>query len=66
LVSNLLGSPTWTGGGPGIMEAASLGALVGRRMYVQLLLLNYSLTVCSLPIALGSTWFWCAQALKPG
>mmetsp|Transcript_23696 Transcript_23696/g.38053 ORF Transcript_23696/g.38053 Transcript_23696/m.38053 type:complete len:305 (-) Transcript_23696:38-952(-) len=27
LVSTLLGSPTWTGGGPGMMEAASLGAM---------------------------------------
>ena len=26
-VSELLGSPTWTGGGPGMMEAATLGAM---------------------------------------
>jgi hypothetical protein len=25
-VSQLLGSPTWTGGGPGLMQAASQGA----------------------------------------
>ena len=27
MVSELLGTPTWTGGGPGMMEAASLGAM---------------------------------------
>lgn len=27
MVAELLGSPTWTGGGPGMMEAASLGAM---------------------------------------
>ena len=27
MVSQLLGTPTWTGGGPGMMEAASLGAM---------------------------------------
>ena len=27
MVSTLLGTPTWTGGGPGMMEAASLGAM---------------------------------------
>ena len=26
--SLVLGTPTWTGGGPGMMEAASLGAMV--------------------------------------
>ena len=27
MVSELLGTPAWTGGGPGMMEAASLGAM---------------------------------------
>ena len=26
-MAELLGSPTWSGGGPGLMQAASLGAL---------------------------------------